>query len=388
MPGESAPQGVVAGSIPLFAGHPAPELLPTAALRQVIEGAWAGRATGRFLNYGDERGDPQLLDFLAERVNREESLCLKRENLMLVGGSTWGLNMIAGQLASPGDAILVDAPSYRDALHIFRDQRLDAQAVEIDGDGICVDALERRLGALAARGRAPKFYYVVPNFQNPSGITMTLERRQAVVDLSRRYGFVILEDDVYHDIRFGGELPPSMFALAGGELALRLGSFSKTLAPGLRMGWLMASAERIAGFVDSGLLRMGGGANPFSAAIVADFCRSGAWERHLDWLRGQYQARRDIALAALNAAMPAGVEWTKPEGGYFIWLTLPKGLHVDELEGRARARDVYFASGKGFFVEPAAGARHLRLSFSYLPPENLRQGIACLGELIGQMEAG
>ena len=212
-------------------------------------------------------------------------------------------------------------------------------------------------------------------------------RRRSIIELARRYGFVILEDDVYQDIRFLDELPPSFFQLAAGKNVLRLGSFSKTLAPGLRIGWLTGSADRITGFASSGKLVMGGGANPFSAAIVADFCQSGAWEKHLLWLRRQYRMRRDIALRALEEAMPAAVEWNRPDGGYFIWLRLPQSVCVDDLAQRAQERGIYFASGRGFFVNPADGAHHLRLSFSYVPLDDLQQGIVTLGELIERMLA-
>ena len=379
------PQGVVAGSIPLFAGHPAHDLLPVDDIERIVDAAWRSTSVTRLFDYGDERGNPQLVEFLVGRLNRLESLGITSDNLMIIGGSTWGVEMIALRLAQAGDAILVDAPSYRDALHIFRDHHLDMHAVPIDADGVIVDEMERRLRALAAVGRLPKFYYVVPNFQNPSGITMPAARRRAVIELSHRYGFVIVEDDVYHDIRFEGSLPPSFFALAQGENVLRLGSFSKTLAPGLRIGWLLGSPDRIAGFVGSGKLVMGGGANPFTAAIVADFCRSGAWEAHVRWLCDQYRARRDLALSALERAMPLEVGWTRPAGGYFIWLRLPAPLRADDLAVRARAEKVYFAPGKGFFVNPADGARHLRLSFSFVPPGDLVAGIEILGRLISEM---
>ena len=382
---ENTPQGVVAGSIPLFAGHPSRDLLPIEGIQRTVVAAWEGRNTSRFLDYGDEQGNRQLIDFLVERLNREEDLGIGGENLMIIGGSTWGVGMITHHLTVPGDIVLVDAPSYRDALHIFRDHRLEICSVPIDDEGIILEALELKLQSLAESGKSPKFYYVVPNFQNPSGITMTRARRLAIIELSREYGFAIVEDDVYTDIRFEGASPPSFFALAGGENVLRIGTFSKTLAPGLRMGWLIASPGRIAGFVQSGMLRMGGGANPFTAAVVADYCRSGAWERHVQWLRGQYKRRRDLALAALGKSMPTEAEWTRPSGGYFIWLRLPSSIHVDELEGRAREQNVYFASGKGFFVNPEDGAHHLRLSFSFVPLADLQAGIEILGRLIGQM---
>ena len=376
---------MVAGSIPLFAGHPSHDLLPVAGVQRAVDSIWRGGNVTHLFDYGDELGNPQLIDFLVQRLNRSERLGISRDNLMIIGGATWGVDMLCDQLTRAGDVVLVDAPSYRDALHIFRDHHLDIRDILIDDGGVMVEEMERTLRALAAEGRAPKFYYVVPNFQNPSGITMPEARRRAVIELSRRYGFAIVEDDVYNDIRFGDPLPPSFYALAKGDKVLRLGTFSKTLAPGLRMGWLIASGERIDGFASSGMLTMGGGANPFTAAIVAEYCRSGAWEAHLQCLRGQYQQRRDIALAALDSAMPAGVRFTRPSGGYFIWLRLPPSIRADELAERARRRNVYFAPGAGFFVNPTDGAHHLRLSFSFVPLDDLRAGIKVLGELIGQM---
>ena len=382
---ESTPQGVVAGSIPLFAGHPASDLLPIDGLGGVIRSAWREGSVARFLNYGDEQGNPQLIDFLVERLNSRENLGIDRGNVMIIGGSTGGVDMVTQRLTVPGDAVLVDAPSYRDALHIFRDHQLELCAVPIDDEGIILADLERKLRDLASKGKKPRFYYVVPNFQNPSGITVTRERRLAVIELSREYGFAIVEDDVYSELRFEGASAASFFALAGGGQVIRLGTFSKTLAPGLRIGWLIASAQRIASFVASGVLRMGGGANPFSAAVVADFCRSGDWEAHVAWLRGQYRWRRDLALAALQNSMPAAVEWTRPAGGYFIWLRLPAGVQVDGLEASAQEQGLYFASGKGFFAEPADGAHHLRLSFSFVPLPDLQAGIEILGALITRM---
>lgn len=384
---DSLPQGVVAGSIPLFAGHPAYNLLPIDGLQRIIKSAWADPKVARFLNYGDEQGNSQLIAFLVERMNRREDLGISRENLMIIGGSTWGVGMVTQHLTAPGDAVLVDAPSYRDALHIFRDHQLEICPAPIDDEGIIIADLERKLRKLAAEGVNPRFYYVVPNFQNPSGITMSRERRLAIIELSQQYEFAIVEDDVYSDLRFDGAAPPSFFDLAGGENVLRLGTFSKTLAPGLRIGWLIALPDRIAGFVESGMLRMGGGANPFTAAVVADYCRSGAWEAHVQWLRGQYKQRRDIALSALDASMPSGVTWTRPGGGYFIWLRLPSSVHVDALEERAREQGVYFASGKGFYVNPADGAHQLRLSFSFVPLSDLKSGIEALGKLVTRMAA-
>ncbi len=381
---QSTPQGIVAGSIPLFAGHPAPELLPVRGIGRALAG-WDERPPLRAFNYGDEQGDPKLLDFLLARLNDTEQLDIGHENLMIIPGSTGGVAMLTRLLTKAGDTVLVDAPSYRDALHIFRDQGLVLRAIPIDDEGPRLDALAAELERLTAVQVRPRFYYVVPNFQNPSGITVSEVRRRAIIELSNRHGFCIVEDDVYSDLRFAGCAPPSFYALARGENVLRLGSFSKTLAPGLRLGWLVGGSRQIAGFVESGVLRMGGGANPYSAALVAEYCQSGAWQAHVDWLRGQYRERRDVALAALAETMPEGVSWTRPAGGYFIWLRLPGALDVDALERRAQAQQVYFANGRGFFSEPAMGAHFLRLSYSYLSHDDLRVGIGILSRLIERL---
>ena len=381
----TTPQGVVAGSIPLFAGHPAHDLLPIADVREIVDAIWAKPDATRLFNYGDEQGNAQLIEFLASRLRSSESLPVSSENIMIIGGSTGGVDMVTHHLTDPGDTILVDAPSYRDALHIFRDQGLKVREIPVDQGGIVVDELARQLRILANHGQLPKFYYVVPNFQNPTGITISQCRRQAIIELSQEYGFAIVEDDVYRDIRFVEQLPPSFYALAEGNNVLRLGTFSKTLAPGLRIGWLMASASTVVKFVGSGKLRMGGGANPFTAAVVAQYCQSGLWDGHVAWLRGQYRERRDVALSALKAAMPASTSWTRPEGGYFIWLRLPDSVPVDELEVAANQHNVYFAPGKGFYVDQDRGRHHLRLSFSYVPLEDMRTGITALGHLIEQL---
>ena len=180
----TTPQGVVAGSIPLFAGHPAHDLLPIADVREIVDAIWAKPDATRLFNYGGEQGNAQLIEFLASRLRSSESLPVSSENIMIIGGSTWGVDMVTHHLTDPGDTILVDAPSYRDALHIFRDQGLKVREIPVDQGGIVVDEMARQLRFLANRGQLPKFYYVVPNFQNPTGITISQCRRQAIIELS------------------------------------------------------------------------------------------------------------------------------------------------------------------------------------------------------------
>jgi len=379
---EYTSQGVVAGSIPLFAGHPSPDLIPAADIQQIIADAWRDDSSSRMFDYGDEQGDPDLIRFLVERFNERESLNLTSDNVMIIGGSTAGVTMISTLLANEGDPILVDAPSYRDALHIFRDQGLDMHSVPIDDGGVIVDEMVKVLEHLRFEERLPKFYYVVPTFQNPSGITLSRKRRLEIIELSGLYGFTIVEDDVYSDIRFVDEIPPSFYELAKGKNVIRLGTFSKTLSPGMRMGWMLSEPEQIQQFVNSGTMAMGGGANPFTAKVVADYCESGAWDNHVQWLRGRYQTRRNTALSALEKHMPDEVRWTEPDGGYFIWVTLPDSVDVDTLECAANEQNVYFSSGKGFYVNPNDGSHSLRLSYSLVTFDDMKRGIAILGDVI------
>lgn len=375
-------QGVVAGSIPLFAGHPSPDLLPIEAIQHVLNQSFEQSTITRMFNYGNEQGDLDLISFLVDRFNQKEDLRLTTDNMMIMGGSTGGVTMITNLLTQPDDTILVDAPSYRDALHIFRDAGLDMYAIPIDDQGIVIDEMKKTLGKLEADNRLPKFYYVVPTFQNPSGITLTRDRREAIIQLSQDYNFLIVEDDVYSEIRFVDDIPPSFYELAEGNNVLRLGTFSKTLSPGMRLGWLMADADRIDQFVNCGVSAMGGGANPFTAKLVADYCKQGGWDKHILWLREQYQARRDVALNALREYMPDNVSWTYPEGGYFIWITLPDTIRVSEFEHVANEHNVYFAPGTGFFVNPEQGEQHIRISFSYVSSNDMRKGIQILAQLI------
>jgi 2-aminoadipate transaminase len=376
------PQGVPADSISLMLGHPDPATLLTPAFQQAAQRVLAGPQALAALQYGPEPGAPALIDFLTARFRREHGVPLDRRQLMIVAGSTHAVDMIARLLAGPGAVVLVEAPTYVDALHIFRDHRVELRGVPVDDHGLRTDALADVLRQLEAEGRAPSLLYTIPNFHNPAGVTLSAARRADVLRLAQQYGFWIVEDDVYRDLSFDAPALNSFFALAGGAGVLSIGSFSKTLAPGLRLGWLAGPAETIARFVNCGTTQMGGGANPFAAQIVAEYCQQGHWETHIQELRMRYRQRRDVMLAALEAHMPAEVRWTRPGGGFFLWLTLPEGLTGRAIKQAAQARGVLLSAGEGFFVHPADGARHVRLTYSFAPPEAIERAIPILAEVI------
>jgi DNA-binding transcriptional MocR family regulator len=379
------PQGVIPNTIALRLGHPDPTTLLTPELRQTLFQVISSPKAAVALQYGAEQGAPGLLNVLVEKVNREQHLAVHAANLMIVAGATHAIDMLARLYAKPGEVVLVEAPTYADVLHVFRDHHLELCAIAMDEEGLIPSALEQQVVQLQASGKSPAFLYTVPTFHNPTGRTLPEARRNEIIHLARRFGFLIIEDDVYRDLSFAGPVPPSFYALAQGQQVVSVGSFSKTLAPGLRLGWILSSEETIQRCIDCGTTQMGGGANPFVAHIVTEYCQSGAWESHLTRLRMLYKSRRDRALAALNHSMPAEVRWTEPAGGFFLWLTLPQHVLAQDVKRLALQQGVEVASGEGFFVQPAEGAHHLRLTYSCATPDDIEAGIQVLAKVIQRL---
>ncbi|MBC8249238.1 MAG: PLP-dependent aminotransferase family protein [Anaerolineales bacterium] len=343
------------------------------------------RARGRLaLQYGPEQGYGPLLDYLIGKVERDEGLRITRANIMLCAGAAQGLDTAARLFTRPGDVVLVEAPSYHEAIATLRDHPVELRQVPMDGHGLVVEALAEQLEALSRAGRRVAFLYTIPTFQNPSGITMTAERREALVELAAEQGLLLVEDDVYRDLCYEGRVPPSLFELAGGQGVIRLGSFSKILAAGLRLGWIMAEPEVIRQIVSCGLKGNEGGANPFVAHVVAAFCQEGWLEPHIAQLVARYRTRRDALLAALGREMPDGVRWTRPSGGFFVWLTLPEPLEAEAVLAAATERGVIFTPGARFFAQASEGGgrRNLRLPFSFLSEAQMAEGVRILAEVI------
>lgn len=375
-------QGVAANTISLLLGHPDPETLMTPELQEAMQRTISAPQAYTALQYGAEQGTQSLIEVLVARINREQDLSLHASNLMIVAGSTHAVDMLARLYARPGGVVLVEAPTYADSLSVFRDQQIELCAVPMDEEGLIPAALEQQIAQIHARGTFPSLLYSVPNFHNPTGRTLTEARRKEVIKLARQHGFLIVEDDVYRDLSFEGNVPASFYTLAQGQRVFSIGSFSKTLAPGLRLGWLVGSAQDIQRCVDCGTTRMGGGANPFTARVVAEYCRSGAWEKHIQRLQVLYKMRRDVAISALERSMPSDVTWTHPAGGFFVWLHLPDYASAQRIKNLALQRGVMVAAGEGFFVEPVAGAHHLRLAYSCARPADIDTGIATLAQII------
>ncbi len=368
------------GSISFMYGLPDPDTFPLEELNSVFKFVFEKKGE-LSLQYGPNQGYGPLIDYLRDKIRREEGQILERPQIMLSGGASQALDHCCTLFAGSGDTIIVEAPSYHESLLLFENHGLSAQAIPVDEEGMNTEILEKRLKDLRAQGMKPSFIYTIPTFQNPSGITLSEKRRRELLRIARVEDVLIIEDDVYCDLRYEEAKLPTLFSLDEGKRVIRFGSFSKIMAPGLRLGWILGPENIIKRLIRSGLRSMGGGANPLSAIAMATYCRKGLLEPHIVSLKKVYKERRDVLLAALESAMPTGVSWTKPSGGFFVWITLPHGLKSEDVKRAAKDGNIYFLAGDPFFTAPPA-AQHLRLSFSYVPPDKIREGIKKLADIL------
>ncbi|HYX50408.1 MAG TPA: PLP-dependent aminotransferase family protein, partial [Ktedonobacteraceae bacterium] len=368
-------QGMSAGTIGLNFGHPDPKTLLTEELHNAMLEVINSPDAYVALQYGKEQGTRSLIEYLVEKLQREQGLPVEPTNLMVIAGSTGGVDMLARLYARRGGVVLVEAPTYVDALHIFRDHDIELRSIPMDENGLIPGELEKQVVQLQSQGIFPSMLYTIPNFHNPTGITLPEARRREIIRIAQQYDLLIVEDDVYRDLSFEGEIPASFYALAQGKQVFSIGSFSKTLAPGLRLGWLVGSEESIEYCVNCGVAQMGGGANPLVATMVAEYCRSGALEKHVRQLQSLYKMRCSVALEALSTYMPSDAKWTRPRGGFFIWVSLPENVFVQDVKRLAQQEGVLVSAGDGFFVNPSDGEHNLRLAYSCASPEEIEAGI-------------
>jgi DNA-binding transcriptional MocR family regulator len=354
-------------------GQPDPDLLPVAAMREALAAAldqWGPT----MLAYGAAEGARPLRSWIRARILEREGLAIAPEECITSAGNSDAIDQVCTLFTSPGDTVIVESPSYHLALRIMRDHGLTLHAVPMDDGGLDVGALKDTLGALARAGTRARLLYTIPTFHNPTGLSLEHSRRQALVDLAAAHGLLVIEDDVYRELAYDGDAPPSLFGLAPRGTVLRLGSFAKSLAPGLRLGWINGSAEHLHRLCDGGLRDSGGGPNYAIGMMAASLCDSGAFEAHVSRLRAEYRRRRDALCAALSESLPADCTFTRPGGGFFVWLTLPPSLDAAALLASAEARhQVSFVPGHPFAID-GSGRSALRLAFSLMKPDALAEG--------------
>ena len=379
------------GVISFAGGLPAPDLFPLEAFLAACQRLLSETSTGRLaLQYGPTEGYLPLREMIARHTARY-GIRAEPENVLITGGSQQALDLIGKLLIDPGDRVLVEAPTYLGALQAFNVFGPAYTSVPIDQDGLQIGPLEAALRA------GPKFMYLLPNFQNPAGVTLSLARRQAVVALADEYDIPIVEDDPYGQLRYEGDHLPPLLVLnrerRGAPGANRfngrviyLSSFSKILAPGLRLGWVVAPPEVIGKLVQ---LKQGADlhTSTFTQMAAYEVARGGFLDSHIRRLRQAYRDRRDVMLASLAEHFPGewGVTWTRPQGGLFVWARLPAGMDAKRLLEAALAENVAFVPGDSFFAPgtPADEAqRCLRLNFSYPSPELIQEGIRRLAAAV------
>lgn len=377
------------GMISFAGGLPAPDAFPVEAFASCGD-VLASRGR-ELLQYGASEGLPELRDELRARMAAHLGRPIADDELLVTSGSQQGLDLLGRALLDPGDAVLVEAATYPGALHSLRNVGARFAAVPSDEDGMVVEAVPDVVAAVErASGRRPRLLYVVPDFANPTGACLSLERRRRLAGLAGELGIPVLEDDPYGRVRFRGQAQPAVAALAAGApWVLYAGSFSKVLAPGVRIGWMVGPPELIRALV---LLRQGADLCPptVTQALVAEYCRRGHLDAHLERVIATYRVRAEAMQRALEDRLPAAAAtWREPDGGFFHWLRFP-GRDTSELFRRAVAEGVAFVPGAAFHPTadeqvgpPVLDREHARLAFTFADPAGIAEGCARLARALG-----
>ena len=362
----------------LAGGWPDPAVFPVDEVLSILADGWT-TVGPQALQYGATEGLAELRRVLAERA-AGEGLTLTPEHILLTQGSQQAMDLAAAAFLDPGDVALVGCPTYMGGTGAFAAVGARIVGVPVDADGLDVDALERCLRRLDKRGRPARLVYVIPNFQNPDGSTLPLERRRRLVELAQRHGFVIVEDDPYGALRFEGEPLPSLAALDPAGRVILARSFSKTISPGFRLAWVAAAPEVIRHMAVIKQYRDCCSGN-LAQHIVLGFLARGLFEPHVGRLRDHYRSKRDRMLAALGRHFPGEVRWNRPQGGFFAWVSLPAPIDGEEVLREAIARGVAFVPGRPFHAD-GTGRNTIRLSFSQSDERTIDSAVAELGRLL------
>jgi 2-aminoadipate transaminase len=365
-----------AGAKPVMmtGGIPDPGTLPGKMLLGAMEKV-LNTAQSEALRYGGNEGYEVLRTALAERWSRVDGLAQTAANFTLTNGSSGAIDLICSTFVSPGDGIIVESPAYSGTLRTFRGHRARLLGAPVDEAGIDVDAVERILKREQAAGTPVKLIYIIPDYQNPTGTYLPLARRERLVELSARYRAIILEDDAYTDLAFSDEVLPSVYAVAKGQGVLRAGTFSKTIATGLRVGWVQGRADFVSACVQ---MRFDMGASPLLHRMLAEFVASGEWERHIAKVRALYAQKCDALSHGLLEECESYARFVRPQGGFFVWLRCREGLSASQVQRIAMEEGVMVVSGRSFFAEGGDDS-YLRLAFSTVSPAELHEGARRLG---------
>ncbi|MEU6428488.1 PLP-dependent aminotransferase family protein [Microbispora sp. NPDC046973] len=365
--------------VSLAGGMPYVNALPLDLVSELVADLVTSRGSVA-LQYGSGQGDPALREQICE-VMRMEGIEANADDVVVTVGSQQALDLITRIFIDPGDVVLAEGPSYVGALGTFSAYQAKVVHIAMDDQGLIPEALAQTIYALQAAGNRIKFLYTIPNFQNPAGVTLNEVRRRQVLEICRRAGVLVVEDNPYGLLGFDAE-PMRALRADDPEGVVYLGSFSKTLAPGFRVGWALAPhavRDKLVLAMESAVLSH----SSFTQLAVGQYLATQPWREQIKSFRELYRERRDALLGALDVLMPPGCTWTRPAGGFFVWMTLPEGLNSKAILPRAVAERVAFVPGTGFYSD-GGGTRNMRLSFCYPEPDRIKEGVRRLAGVIEQ----
>lgn len=366
------------GIISFAGGLPSPDHFPTEIVEKIVSDVFKNYNKAA-LQYGPTEGQPELKEELIKLLKEEDGINVKPENILITTASQQGLDLVGRAFIDSSDPILVELPSYLGGLQVFKSYGANMIGVPSDEHGILTDELERRLKQLVAEEEHYKFIYIVPDFQNPSGLTTSEERRREIVRLSDKYNVVIIEDSPYRQVRFEGKAPEMIYKMDTTGNVVSLFTLSKTFAPGLRLGYMVANEEiikKMAKLKQSLDLCT----STFNQFIAAEFIKQRYYHDHVKKVCQAYKKKRDVMLDALQKYMPSEVKWTRPEGGLFLWITMPDYVNTDLMFKDAIEKKVAYVVGSAFHCD-GTGTNTMRINFSYPTEDQIVEGIKRLAEV-------
>jgi 2-aminoadipate transaminase len=367
----------LAGGLPDTSTFPAEDL---AALMARV----AADSSAAALQYGPTEGLDDVRECIVE-VMAAEGMHVDTEDVLVTTGGQQVIDLVCRALIDPGDVILAEGPTYPGAVPVFCSYQADVVQIEMDDDGMRIDVLQAELDRLDREGRTPKFVYTIPSFQNPAGVTLALERRRALVRLARERELLVLEDNPYGLLRYEGEPLPTLYSLDRGEYVIYLGTFSKILSPGLRVGWTVAPRP-VLEKLNLGKQAADLCSSPFAQHFVAAYFAGRDWSAYLRGLVELYRRRRDTMLDALAEHLPREATWTRPRGGLFVWARLPDYIDTTDLLARALREQVAFVPGRAAYLDGRGGSE-MRLNFSGVGEDDIREGVRRIGKVVREQVA-
>ena len=369
----------VPGVISFGGGLPNPETFPVDGLIKITEKVLRDNGASA-LQYGTTEGADVLREAIAKRMREKKGMDITKDNVTIMSGSQQALDLLAKLFLEPGKTAIVEAPTYLAALSAFRPYEGEIIGVEMDEEGLRTDLLEEKMRKFRSEGRVVPFIYTIPSFQNPSGVTMTLERRKHLLEIASDFDVLVIEDDPYGELRYAGEDIPTLKALDKEGRVIYFGTVSKILAPGLRTGWVIADKEIIWKFV---IAKQATDlcTNTLSQHIIAEAFNSGLVEEHIPEIKRMYSHKRDLMLDMLEDKMPEGTKWTKPEGGMFLWVWTPEKVDTMKMFPRAIENGIAYVVGEAFYPDRSV-KNAMRLNFTYSSDEEIKEGVDRLARTI------